>query len=265
MESALALPTASDDAPKVPVLKSWMRHGALILDEESDTMLGGMALGLDTDIDLMLCVSLAPDVNPWMGFILRIPLGSSNEDDGIGMRYNVDRSAQNQAKPATHANIVVKFPRGQATRRFDTLVGETRALFPAIKIEMSVLEVSLVDGARVGVEGYGFQFANPGHPAEDWIVRQGPVGAGKTLLDIFEQRTFKFVVKSPAKQVGLGWNETNMPPAFNLPYGSVHDWHVGMYEELIEEAQGPKFAPFWSFEDDNEHVAAKYSLRPSVN
>lgn len=29
-----------------------------------------------------------------------------------------------------------------------------------------------------------------------------------------------------------------------------------MYKELIEEAQGHKFAPFWSFDDDNEHVAA---------
>lgn len=151
---------------------------------------------------------------------------------------------------------MVKFPRGQATRRFDTLVGEKRALFPTVETEMSVLEVSLVDGARVSVEGYGFQFANPSHPAEDWIVRQGPVGAGKTLLDILEQRTFIFAVKSPAKTVGLGWNEANMPPAFNLPYGSVHDWHVGMYKELIDEAQGHKFAPFWSFEDDNEHVAA---------
>ncbi|KAH7010237.1 hypothetical protein EDB80DRAFT_868757 [Ilyonectria destructans] len=48
-----------------------------------------------------------------------------------------------------------------------------------------------------------------------------------------------------------------MPPAFNLPYGSVHDWHVGMYKELIKEAQGHKFAPFWSFDDDDEHEIAK--------
>lgn len=78
---------APDAAPKDPVLKSWMRYGALVLDEVSDTMLGGKALGLDTDIEIMLCVSLPPDGSPWMGFALRIPLGSTNEDDGIGMRY----------------------------------------------------------------------------------------------------------------------------------------------------------------------------------
>lgn len=67
MESAVDEPTASDDAPKVPVLKSWMRHGALVLDEGSKTLLGGKALGFDTDIELMLYVSLAPYVNPCFG------------------------------------------------------------------------------------------------------------------------------------------------------------------------------------------------------
>ncbi|KAH6972340.1 hypothetical protein BKA56DRAFT_620905 [Ilyonectria sp. MPI-CAGE-AT-0026] len=42
----------------------------------------------------------------------------------------------------------------------------------------------------------------------------------------FHDPSLRVRASSPAKPVGLGWNEANKPPAFNLSYGSVHDWHV---------------------------------------
>ncbi|KAL7931583.1 hypothetical protein V8C35DRAFT_282577 [Trichoderma chlorosporum] len=47
-----------------------------------------------------------------------------------------------------------------------------------------------------------------------------------------------------------------LPPPFRYPYGDVHYWDEARYRELLPKNKGPQFAARWSFDNDNEHLAA---------
>ncbi|KPM45180.1 hypothetical protein AK830_g1349 [Neonectria ditissima] len=247
-----------DTGPSPPVFKTWMKKCALLPDETNDVLFGGKSLGVETDVTTMVTTYASADSDPWMGFIIHFPLGASNEDDGFGIVHKSEKldRLNSSTKPTEVSQIVIKFPRGQTTRVISALHAGKRDLFPGVKGGLSILDVSLVDDAIVQIEGFGMPFANPGHPAEDWILKGLPIAAGKTLLDILEQRSFQFVINSPPHVLEGVWDDAKFPQPFSYPYGTDHTWNESKFQSLLERERGHQFAPCWGFREDNEHLAA---------
>lgn len=152
--------------------------------------------------------------------------------------------------------IRIKFPRGRITYSVDPLEDKMQGLFPSATRMLSLVQVSLQDGSEVTVEGYGLPFANPGHPSEGWLNKMSPIIGGKTLVDIIEQRRFTFVVHKPCDVLRRDWHENQMPAPFCYPYGTVHDWDIERFDDLIINNKGYQFWPSWLFDDQNGHTAA---------
>ncbi|KAL6699417.1 P-loop containing nucleoside triphosphate hydrolase protein [Trichoderma pleuroticola] len=114
------------------------------------------------------------------------------------------------------------------------------ATLPESTKRMSRLDVYLKEGTRVVVKGYGKPFANYGHPSHGWMNHNEPIVGNSTLIDIIEQRNFSFVLPGP----------------FRYPYGEEHSWSLERYDEQLPRNRGPQFVPAFSFDNDNEHLAA---------
>jgi hypothetical protein len=123
---------------------------------------------------------------------------------------------------------------------------------PPTTKHMSLLKVKRTDIRTVN--GFGMPFAHSGHRSEEFIMGNDKV-CGNTLLDILQQQTFHFVVAAPDKILEKHWTQ-DMPGPFRYPYGEQHFWDEGRYEEMLPRTKGPQFNRAWSFDNDNEHLAA---------
>ncbi|KAL6798046.1 P-loop containing nucleoside triphosphate hydrolase protein [Trichoderma sp. SZMC 28012] len=129
------------------------------------------------------------------------------------------------------------------------------AALPETTKPMSRLDVYLREGTRVMVKGYGKPFANPDHPSHGWMNQNEPVVGDSTLVDILEQRNFSFVVVTGDLVLAKHWSQ-ELPGPFRYPYGDEHSWSLERYDEQLLRNRGPQFAPAFSFDNDNEHLAA---------
>lgn len=244
-----------------------------------DHLIGGAGLGVDTYIDTTIQIHRETDASSVMGFAINIPFGASNEDDGFGAchagKYTITYSVPfffsmrlctctdvfdlvNRAKRtiplADSYQLVVHFP---MTPKLDFTVKQAddslRKLVHATDKRLSSLVVRLADFPEV--IGFGMPFANRGHPSEG-VVNQGECIEGDiTLMDMIRRLEFHFIVASPDiplfKQFDAG-----LPPPFRYPYGEEHFWDDGRYDEMLPKAKGHQFKPYWSFDNDNELLAA---------
>ncbi|EHK15231.1 uncharacterized protein TRIVIDRAFT_164426, partial [Trichoderma virens Gv29-8] len=120
--------------------------------------------------------------------------------------------------------------------------------------QFSVLEVHLGDNSDPRVSGFGMPFANSGHPSDAWINSGQPIIGKRTLLNILSQRTFRFVVESPADNVQASFVTECMHPPFSYPYDTQHHWDLRNYKPP-SKAKGHTFNRVWQFESHNDHVA----------
>ncbi|RSM00399.1 hypothetical protein CEP52_009151 [Fusarium oligoseptatum] len=190
---------------------------------------------------------------------MEFPMGSTTEEDGFGICHRLERrNAGLQVPTATDTRTIrVKFPRGSITYSVDSLDDDKlQRLFPAATRLLSIVRVSLQPGSEVTVEGYGLPLANPGHPSEGWLNKLEPIVGDKTLVNILEQREFTFVVHKPSDVLRRDWNEDQLPPPFSYPYGTLHDWDIERFDNLIKNNKGHQFWPAWTFDDQNSHTAA---------
>ncbi|RSM18554.1 hypothetical protein CDV31_002690 [Fusarium ambrosium] len=190
---------------------------------------------------------------------MEFPMGSTTEDDGFGICHRLERrNAGLQVPTVTDTRTIrVKFPRGSITYSVDSLDDDKlQRLFPAATRLLSIVRVSLKPGSEVTVEGYGLPFANPGHPSEGWLNKLEPIVGDKTLVDILMQRDFTFIVHKPSHVLRRDWNEDQLPPPFSYPYGTLHDWDMERFDNLIKNNKGHQFWPAWTFDDQNSHTAA---------
>jgi hypothetical protein len=128
-----------------------------------------------------------------------------------------------------------------------------RRLVPATDKKLSSLVIRLKDYPEV--DGFGMPFANRGHPSEGVVNRGECIIGNITLMDMILRLEFNFIVAAP-ELILFKQLDARIPAPFRYPYGEDHFWSVERYEEMLPETKGHQFKPSWSFDNDNEHLAA---------
>lgn len=150
--------------------------------------------------------------------------------------------------------ITVQIPKESAAWT-EELTPDLMDLIPETDKRMCRLEVHLPPGTHSFVKGYGMPFSHSGEQIGDFLTQNAPHDCGLTLVEILQQRHFTFFVAAPSEAIQNNWNQP-LPPPPRYPYGEEHHWSVERYEDILPENKGLRFAPAWSFDNDNEHLAA---------
>ncbi|KKP02303.1 hypothetical protein THAR02_05596 [Trichoderma harzianum] len=190
-----------------------------------------------------------------MGFSIQIPFGLTAEDDGFGMSHELDHTAgRARIIPAETYTIVVELPINSAVTH-EELDEVMLKRLPESTKTMCRINVYPKDISEVVVKGYGMPFANKGHECDAFINDNGTIENRFTLLNILQQQSFSFIVAAPTNAAMKNLFQP-LPPPFRYPYGDVHSWDEARYQEMLPKTKGPRFAARWSFDNDNEHLAA---------
>ncbi|KAH8122378.1 P-loop containing nucleoside triphosphate hydrolase protein [Trichoderma asperelloides] len=237
--------TATERTP-VPKAHYW-KSSALLLDMN---IFGGKGLGFETPFDITIHVHNETQKSSWFGFTIEVPFGPNLEEDGFGMCH----TGRSHVVPAKTHLIRVVFP-SSAYSLVEELTLSLLAAMPISDKKFCRLNVYLEPGTYSTVDRFGIPFADPGTKVEAIINHNEPMCAGKTLVDVLQQREFSFVVAAPSNAVHTNWCQ-DLPPPFRYPYGEEHFWSYKRYDDIISKNKGIQFAPAWSFDNDNEHLAA---------
>ncbi|KAF4979663.1 hypothetical protein FZEAL_4154 [Fusarium zealandicum] len=241
---------------------SWMSPCIVCFGDETGGAISDNSLRKESETSITFAWREAPYHDPWIGFSMGFPHGSSNESASFGTRYELSNSGV--AKQEKKHWVVVKFPQGQFMYKASPITSDHALLkdLPKRRLsgkakEYTLLTISLSRAGSVKVEGYGKPFANPGHFTDAWINKSKPIDGSNTLVDLLEQRKFVFLVPSHHSVLlcEWRWNTATLSTPFSYPYGDQHSWDMERYRKMLPKLQGPRFAPAWSFHDDNSHVA----------
>lgn len=156
--------------------------------------------------------------------------------------------------PTLKYQIEVRFP-SDAVVFVETPAYDVIQRLPDPNKETSQLSVHLRQHSRVDVRGFGMPFAHPGHLSEGWILRNEPIVAHHTLVEIIQQREFMFIVLGPRDKLEATWNSP-LPAPFSYPYGTNHHWNPSDYKAQLGQSKGDQYLPAWDFDNDNQHLAA---------
>ncbi|KAL6407100.1 hypothetical protein AUP68_09926 [Ilyonectria robusta] len=255
---------ATAPAPSVPTALTGTavrlyRPSAMMLGGLGGQMFGAKSLGVaGHTITTTLKLQKLADVTDHLGFMLEMPLGKSNKDDGFGMTHWVDRSLSESIDATDVLRLNVVFPSNGMIIVVEDL--EDKALLETINVKgaMSVVEVCLKEGAKVMVEGFGIPFSNAGQPVHEWLTLPAttPVCGDMTFVDILMQDHFTFVVQHPSGILRDRWTPQRLSDPFSYPYGDEHCWDMDRYRKQIYQNKGHQFHAAWSFDDNNSHMAA---------
>ncbi|EHK26788.1 uncharacterized protein TRIVIDRAFT_217403 [Trichoderma virens Gv29-8] len=236
--------TAAGPNPGAP---HYWKPCALVIGEN---FFGGSGLGIKTQINTAIHIHRETEGTSWLGFTIEIPFGESNEDDGFGVCHTYDRVTL-KSIPVDRYKIEISFSLDSAFT-IETLSDELEKMLPPTDKKLSWLEVHLKE--RPTIKGFGMPFANRGHPSDGFVNHDGAI-YGKMLVEILQQDTFQFVVAAPSQVLEKFWVQ-QMPDPFRYPYGEVHFWDMGRYDEILPATKGSQFTRALSFDNDNEHLAA---------
>ncbi|KAL6886055.1 P-loop containing nucleoside triphosphate hydrolase protein [Trichoderma evansii] len=208
---------------------------ALLMDGH---ILGGATLDVvDSYIDTIIQIHREVDATSVMGFSISIPFGESNEDGGFGACHAPNR--QNGTMPAVKSyKLMVKFPTTPKPN-FTVLPADNnlRKLIPA---KLKDLECLL---PTVATQGEG-------------VVNNDKCIKGDiTLMGIIRRLEFHFIVASPDLTL-FSQLDAGIPAPFRYPYGEEHHWSEDRYDLMLPKTKSRQFKPAWSFDNDNEHLAA---------
>ena len=215
-----------------------------------NTVIGGKAMGTNSDLNTRVVINRGKDTNPAMGFVLDFPLGANNEDIGFGVSHRFDHRVGGivpvdhfSLQVSVHNSILnhrvlterfqVNFPRGGVQIRVSMLPSGHPLVDLKVKKSVVQIDVTLQDDAKVTVRGFGIPFANKGHVSESWVNSSVPLAGSMTLLNLLEQRTFSFLVDWHEKEAIKSWDESALGPPFSYPYGDDHEWNFERYETLL--------------------------------
>lgn len=137
----------------------------------------------------------------------------------------------------------------------DELTPDLMSLLPNADKKMSRIDVIIPPGSYSFVKGYGMPFSQPGEQFEAFMTQNAPDNFGITLIEILQSREFTFIVAYPSLALESHWMQP-LPPPPRYPYGEEHFWSAERYEDILPKTKGPRFAPVWSFDNGNEHLAA---------
>ncbi|KAJ4199793.1 hypothetical protein NW759_016003 [Fusarium solani] len=228
---------------------------AILLDDWEGPILGGKALGVQSEVNSNLFMYNLAHTESSIGISLEFPLGQTNEDEGFGTCHRFDLT-KNTTVPSDMRRIDVMFPREGFFRFVEPVTDALRSRFPGAKKEMSLVNVSLRDSTLTKVHGFSMPFKNREHPTEEFLNQGGVLFGKYTLLDILRREKFQIVVSAPSGILENTWDASKLPPPFAYPYGNIHEWDQGRYVKMLNENKGHQFALTWSYHDDNAHLAA---------
>ncbi|KAH6959138.1 putative DNA helicase [Fusarium avenaceum] len=220
-----------------------------------DELFGGKKLGV-SDIETKLIALRPKDLEQYFGFFIDFPLAASNEDEGFGQCHKIDFQFRSPV-PCEFRRLKVKFPH-EIRVSFRAATEDEISKLPKEKVKMSWVEVALKKGAKVTVEGFGLPYANPDHPAHEWLRHpaSADIIGGKTLLDLLQQEQFTFIVSEPHPLLQTKMDVTSLPASFDFGYGNIHSWDMERYMRQISEIKGGQIEASWSYSTDDSHVAS---------
>ncbi|KAJ4198300.1 hypothetical protein NW755_000987 [Fusarium falciforme] len=233
--------------------KNFWKPCAILLDGWDGPILGGKALGVQSEVNSYLFMYNLKHSDPSIGFSLEFPYGRTNEDEGFGACHKVDLN-RNTTAPSEMLKIEIKFPREGFSRSVEAGSDELRSRLTTTQKHLSVVEVRLRDPTLTKIHGFGMPFKNFGHPFDELLNQRGVIASEYTLLDFLRQDKFQIVVAATSSAVETTWHVNKLPPSFAYPYGNIHNWDTGRYAKMLDENKGPQFAPSWSYHDDNAHL-----------
>lgn len=150
--------------------------------------------------------------------------------------------------------VTVQFPE-KTYSIVEELTPDLMSLVPKPGKHMSRIDVFPPPGSECFIKGYGMPFSHPGQQFEAFITQNAPDNIGMTLVKILQQQQYSFIVAYPSEALTSYWKQP-MPPAPRYPYGEEHFWSLERYEDILPKTKGPRFPPAWTFDNDNEHLAA---------
>lgn len=240
--------TESGAAPK----KHYWKPCVLLIGNE---FFGGKGLGLETAVSTTVQCHIEKYSSSWMGFSIKVPFGLTTEDDGFGMCHELDhKTGRARIIPTETYSITVQLPTNSVVTHNELDEAMLRRLPDSTKT-MCRINIYPQDISEVVIKGYGMPFANKGNECDAFINGNGTVDDRFTLLNILQQKSFSFIVAAPANAAMKNLFQP-LPPPLRYPYGDVHYWDEARYQEMLPKTKGPQFAASWSFDNDNEHLAA---------
>ncbi|KAH7316633.1 P-loop containing nucleoside triphosphate hydrolase protein [Stachybotrys elegans] len=201
----------------------------------------------------------------WFGLSLQFPLGqdqTANEAAGFGVRHTANREHSGAVMPDDLHRITIKFPHGAYDLDIEGAPQAVFDLFPNLGKKdsgetkpLSLVRITLREGAQPTITGFGLPFANATDPeVEGWVNGNKPVVQSTTLTDMLRQRVFLLVVPATpdltSKYIG------KFPPPFSYPYGQEQTWDLGRFKELIAANNGGSFERLYTHDDNNQLLTA---------
>ncbi|KAG7128172.1 putative ATP-dependent helicase like protein [Verticillium longisporum] len=188
-----------------------------------------------------------------LGFLLSTDL---NEQSGFGICQHVDMNQKSGVVVPTNRHvIVIKFPRGHFTYTVQPSLPEVLACFPgSTASKFCQISVQFTDNAQATIHGYGVPFTNVSNTTvEGWINRHESFINGMTLPEFLHQTRFSFTVATAVNDVQAMMDINKLPPPFEYPYGTDHEWHRERYEEQSRNLKGEKAYISSRFAAENKH------------
>ncbi|KAL6861020.1 hypothetical protein J3F83DRAFT_767824 [Trichoderma novae-zelandiae] len=190
------------------------------------------------------------------------PVIASGPNLGISTKMRAkffDGTGKGSVVPFDRIRITVRFPHEGCSYSFEKASMPVFDRFPDAKRRekgLTVIRISLADEARVTVTGFGMPFAN----ADDaqvagWINENKPIAGDSALLGFLRQRIFFVTVPLPVHVASKIFSADRLLP-FAYPYGTVQDWDVSRFKDLIKANKGQQFDAAYSHDDDNHHMTA---------
>jgi hypothetical protein len=132
---------------------------------------------------------------------------------------------------------------------------QIRIRFPEVSdwSRITYLSVMLDSGAHPTICGFGKPFINPVDPeVEGWINANKPIIEGVTMMDVLQQRVFRFVVNVPCEKAARTFSDQLLPPVFEYGYPAEQPVEKEAMISLADGNPGDEFQPsygqvfFWA-------------------
>ncbi|KAH6962910.1 hypothetical protein DER45DRAFT_609250 [Fusarium avenaceum] len=248
--------------PAIKRFKTHIEDCAILLGDCGPIFACGKSLGHATKLEAQFVSFKPADEEPWLGFLIRIPLGQeqvANEAAGFGVCHAHRR--QDESVLATEQyTIQIRFPPSSFQQRYEEAPEKLVGRFPDAK-DLSYLTISFNDTKPI-VMGYGRPFANVQDPQiESWVNGNQPVLNGCTLLDALQLEKYHVVLPINVADAQKKFGPNQAPPPFSFPYGS-QSWNVAALKADIAANPGHKFTP--TYMHPNNHSLLVAMTQPLV-
>ncbi|KAG5657908.1 hypothetical protein KAF25_007941 [Fusarium avenaceum] len=241
-------------------VRTFVKDCAILLGDCGPVFACGKSLSHTTNTKLEAQFGLfkPADADPWLGFLIKIPLGpeqAANEAAGFGVCHAY-RQQDESVLATDQYTIEIRFPRSSFQHRYEAAPEKLVSQFPDAK-NLSYLTISFNDTKPV-VIGYGRPFANVKDPqVESWVNGNQPLlnDCDCTLLDVLQLEKYHAIIPIKVSDAQKNLDPDRLPPAFSFPYGS-QGWNVKAMKADIAANPGHRFNPTYVHPNNDSLMVA---------